>query len=481
MIRLRAMLVHEDAPNELRGPSRSRAVSRGCASVRDVAPDFAFGHRSTARPVPTCSRTSIAARRVRRRSASSRRRPTCSCCSRRRPSRRPASSGRRSSGYAARRVAAARRCGRSSWPSRPPRSIVRVVAVRIVDAEPGDGASRPRRCATSPMSRAGWSARSAGSSPPPARRRWAVVTVDYAIPDGDYGLVVRSRSGASDSRRRDDVYGGQGTWRGAIGDRRPQRCSRMVDGDGHRRSAAPRSDSPADARSQRSCSSKNCSTRSRASRSGCPGSSTKCSVSTECAVAWDPVRVALRRVDLDRDEPVAELAAQGLEASRRDGDVVREAEPEHARTLWRALLRPGEVGVADADRGLALASERERQRRLAQHRREHAVVDHHPEREAAGEAHADGADARAAALLRGHRPPSARSHDGDRARAIEREGRRTPWRRSPASSSAARSRRSSAARAAEQRRHPDAEPGVDDPAAEVRDRRGDARASRGSR
>ena len=41
----------------------------------------------------------------------------------------------------------------------------------------------------------------------------------------------------------------------------------------------------------------------------------------------------------------------------------------------------------------------ERQRRLAQHRREHLVVDRHREREAAGEAHADRADARTAALL----------------------------------------------------------------------------------
>ena len=51
-------------------------------------------------------------------------------------------------------------------------------------------------------------------------------------------------------------------------------------------------------------------------------------------------------------------------------------------------------------------ADRERQRRLRHHRREHEVVDGHREREAAGEAHADDADARA---RRRARAPGARA------------------------------------------------------------------------
>ena len=112
-----------------------------------------------------------------------------------------------------------------------------------------------------------------------------------------------------------------------------------------------------------------------------------------------PVRIAGGRVDLHRDERVAELATQGLEALCEAEGVVAETQPEQAGPCQGALLHPGEVVVGDPDVRLVLLGERERQRRLAQHRRQHDVVDHHGQREAAGEAHADHAHPRAAATL----------------------------------------------------------------------------------
>ena len=64
----------------------------------------------------------------------------------------------------------------------------------------------------------------------------------------------------------------------------------------------------------------------------------------------DAEGVPRRRVDLDRDEPVAELASQGLEAFRRHAPVHGEAEPEHAHAVGDPFLDPGEVVVADAER-----------------------------------------------------------------------------------------------------------------------------------
>ena len=73
----------------------------------------------------------------------------------------------------------------------------------------------------------------------------------------------------------------------------------------------------------------------------------------------DAVRVAAGRVDLHRDERVAELAAQGLEALGGTRRVGGEPQPEHARAVGGTLLHSVEVGVADADGRLALAAERE--------------------------------------------------------------------------------------------------------------------------
>ena len=68
--------------------------------------------------------------------------------------------------------------------------------------------------------------------------------------------------------------------------------------------------------------------------------------------ARDAVRVALRRVDLDRDERVAELAPQRVEAGRRHRDVVGEAQTHEARARRRArsLTRARSASLIPTDR-----------------------------------------------------------------------------------------------------------------------------------
>ena len=73
------------------------------------------------------------------------------------------------------------------------------------------------------------------------------------------------------------------------------------------------------------------------------------------------VGIARGRVDLHRDERVAELAAQGLEALFEAEGVVGEAQAEQARPRRGALLHPGQVAVGDPDVRLVLLGERERQ------------------------------------------------------------------------------------------------------------------------
>src|SRR6476619_6699211 len=65
--------------------------------------------------------------------------------------------------------------------------------------------------------------------------------------------------------------------------------------------------------------------------------------------ARNAVRVALRRIDLHRDERVAELAAQGLESLARSREVLGEAQAHDAGTVLCAFLHAREVGVAHAD------------------------------------------------------------------------------------------------------------------------------------
>ena len=76
---------------------------------------------------------------------------------------------------------------------------------------------------------------------------------------------------------------------------------------------------------------------------------------TECARFLIPSGLP-GQVDLHRDESIAQLAAQGLEAFRRNRRVGGEQETEYARARG-ALLHLVEVGIADADGQLALAEE----------------------------------------------------------------------------------------------------------------------------
>ena len=66
-----------------------------------------------------------------------------------------------------------------------------------------------------------------------------------------------------------------------------------------------------------------------------------------------PVGIARCGVDLDREEALAEHAAQRLEALLHAERVVAEAQPENALPRLGALLHPSQVLVRDADVGLA--------------------------------------------------------------------------------------------------------------------------------
>src|SRR5215203_2232264 len=120
---------------------------------------------------------------------------------------------------------------------------------------------------------------------------------------------------------------------------------------------------------------------------------------------WDTVRIAATRVDLDAEEVVAELGAEALEALRRDQSIAGEPESEQGgalpAALGAALLDLREGLVIDPEVTLLRSGHAERERGLAEHRRDHDVIDHHREREPAGQAHADRADARSAALVVG--------------------------------------------------------------------------------
>ena len=108
----------------------------------------------------------------------------------------------------------------------------------------------------------------------------------------------------------------------------------------------------------------------------------------------DAVGVAWSVVDLDADEPVAELLPEPLEALAGGHRVAGEPQPEDADASVDPLLGHLEVPVGDAQVAAPPLPEGKRQRGLAEYRGDEAFVEHHPEGEAPGEAHADGADAR---------------------------------------------------------------------------------------
>ena len=73
------------------------------------------------------------------------------------------------------------------------------------------------------------------------------------------------------------------------------------------------------------------------------------------------VGIARCRVDLHRDEGVAEFPAQGLEALFEAEGVVGEAQAEQAGAPRRAFLHPRKVAVGDPDVRFELLREGERQ------------------------------------------------------------------------------------------------------------------------
>ena len=112
------------------------------------------------------------------------------------------------------------------------------------------------------------------------------------------------------------------------------------------------------------------------------------------------LRVGGAVVELDGHEPVAELVLQVLEPLARHELVALEAQAEHLEAvLVAALLDAVEVGAGAVDRAPRPLADGDGHRRLGEHRREQAVVGGHRQRVAAGEAHPDGPDARAAAAL----------------------------------------------------------------------------------
>src|SRR5580704_5221236 len=74
-----------------------------------------------------------------------------------------------------------------------------------------------------------------------------------------------------------------------------------------------------------------------------------------------PVGIARRRVDLHRDEGVAELPTKRLEALLEAEGIVRETQAEKASARRGALLHAGEIAIGDADVGLELLGQWERE------------------------------------------------------------------------------------------------------------------------
>src|SRR4051812_39883351 len=66
-------------------------------------------------------------------------------------------------------------------------------------------------------------------------------------------------------------------------------------------------------------------------------------------VLADPPGVALRGVDLDADEAVAQLPPQRLEPGVGDGAILGEPQPEHAGAVGDALLHHRQVGGRELD------------------------------------------------------------------------------------------------------------------------------------
>ena len=183
-------------------------------------------------------------------------------------------------------------------------------------------------------------------------------------------------------------------------------------------------------------------------------------------VRRDAVRVAGRRVDLHGDERVAQLPAQRLEPlAGTHRSPVKRRPSRHAPSAARSLTRARSAG-ADTDRGLcraAMANGSDGWLSTGASIRSSTII---AEREPAGEAHPDRADAGAAALLvrlRRQRPQPADDRTGPAGREIV-NSRETQARAAAERCTTPLDR---PARVAEQRREVRGEARVDHPAREV--------------
>ena len=140
---------------------------------------------------------------------------------------------------------------------------------------------------------------------------------------------------------------------------------------------------------------------SRAAMVGWPASSIRWAVTTLCGHA-NARREEGRDIGVGRavgehapDEAIAERRRIGGEALGSAEPVALEAIGEHGEVFpVEPVAHRFDVLGSDLDaRGII-----ERQRGLGEHRRQHRGLQHHGQREVSGEAHADGADAGAAAF-----------------------------------------------------------------------------------
>jgi hypothetical protein len=115
-------------------------------------------------------------------------------------------------------------------------AIGAIAVVRIVDADrPAEQAAAPE-LRSAPMKDAN-GLRVGRVVATTGRPTGAAVTVDYAVPDGDYGLVVQSTAHSGDAVGTMSVRDGHGTWTGpvevGVGDAAGEARIEMIDQQGN--------------------------------------------------------------------------------------------------------------------------------------------------------------------------------------------------------------------------------------------------------
>ena len=113
--------------------------------------------------------------------------------------------------------------------------------------------------------------------------------------------------------------------------------------------------------------------------------------------AANPIRIPGRGVELHGDKAVTELRPKALEALPWDHRILAEPQAQHTDSVFDPLAHHLQVPGGEAYRSAASPSQGQRQAGLAKYRGQQAVVEHHPEGESAGEAHAHRTDSRTAA------------------------------------------------------------------------------------